>query len=166
MNPEGTLICTASIKGTKLLVFSADSGENLQVLRRGSQNATITSIVFHPSLNMLACCSSKASIHLFSTKASVDKCIENKQYGFTQNSNTSGDVENSKPAFGLLKSVTKFFDNDLSCTKIKIDDKVKTIAFDDKNKRLAIMSYDRVMYYLDLPEKQVRHIPEAEVRTF
>jgi hypothetical protein len=51
-------------------------------------------------------------------------------------------------------------------SKIKIDDKVKTIAFDDKNKRLAIMSYDRVMYYLDLPEQQIRHIAEAEVRTF
>lgn len=50
--------------------------------------------------------------------------------------------------------------------KIKIDDKTKTIAFDDKNKRLAIMSYDRVMYYIDLPTEQVRHISEAEVRTF
>jgi hypothetical protein len=50
--------------------------------------------------------------------------------------------------------------------KIKIDDKLKTIAFDDKNKRLAIMSYDRVMYYIDLPQEQIRHITEAEVRTF
>ena len=52
---------------------------------------------------------------------------------------------------GFLKSVTKYFDNDLCLSKIKIDDKVKTISFDEKNKRLAIMSYDRVMYYLDLP---------------
>jgi hypothetical protein len=50
--------------------------------------------------------------------------------------------------------------------KIKIDDKLKTLAFDDKNKRLAIMSYDRVMYYIDLPHEQIRHIAEAEVRTF
>jgi len=49
VNPEGTLICTASIKGTKLLVFSADSGDKLQTLRRGTSNATITSIVFHPT---------------------------------------------------------------------------------------------------------------------
>jgi hypothetical protein len=53
--------------------------------------------------------------------------------------------------FGFLKSVTKFFDNDLCLSKIKIDEKVKTIAFDEKNKRLAIMSYERVLYYLDLP---------------
>ena len=62
--------------------------------------------------------------------------------------------------------MTKFFDNDLCLAKIKIDDKLKTIAFDEKNKRLAIMSYDSVMYYIDLPTKQTRHIPEAEVRTF
>ena len=70
------------------------------------------------------------------------------------------------PRFGFLKSVTKFFDNDLCLSKIKIDDKLKTIAFDDKNKRLSIMSYDRVMYYVDVPAEQMRHIPEAEVRTF
>ena len=69
-------------------------------------------------------------------------------------------------SLNFLKSVTKFFDNDLCLTKIKIDDKLKTIAFDEKNRRLAIMSYDRVMYYVDLPESQSRHIPEAEVRTF
>ncbi len=167
VNPEGTLICTASIKGTKLKVFSADSGETLQVLRRGSSNALITSIVFHPTLNILACCSSKSSIHLFSTKVSVTKCIENKQYGFNQATTSKGaDLENKKPSLGFLKSVSKFFDNDLCLSKIKIDDKLKTIAFDDKNKRLAIMSYDRIMYYLDVPAEQMRHIPEAEVRTF
>lgn len=78
----------------------------------------------------------------------------------------AGDVKNAQPSLGFLKSVTKFFDNDLCLTKIKVDDKNKTIAFDEKNKRLAVMSYDRVMYYIDLPEQQMRHIPEAEVRTF
>lgn len=62
--------------------------------------------------------------------------------------------------------MSKFFDNDLCLSKIKIDDKLKTIAFDEKNKRLAIMSYDRVMYYVDVPQEQIRHIPAAEVRTF
>ena len=69
-------------------------------------------------------------------------------------------------SFGFLKGVFKYLDNDLCMAKIKIDDKLKTIAFDDKNKRLAIMSYDRVMYYIDLPHEQIRHINEAEVRTF
>lgn len=69
-------------------------------------------------------------------------------------------------SLGFLKSVSKFFDNDLCISKIKIDDKTKTIAFDVKNSRLAIMSYDRVMYYIDIPLKSIRYIPQAEVRTF
>ena len=47
--------------------------------------------------------------------------------------------------FGFLKSMTKFFDNDLCLTKIKIDDKLKTIAFDEKNKRLTANFIN--MYY-------------------
>lgn len=62
--------------------------------------------------------------------------------------------------------MSKFFDNDLCLSKIKIDDKLKSLAFDDKNKRLAIMSFDRVMYYVELPAKQTRYIAEADVRTF
>jgi len=148
------------------LVFSAETGEKLQVLRRGSSNATITSIVFHPSLHLLACCSSKSSIHLFSTNAAVLQCIEKKLYGFTDSSSSQAGVENSKPKLGFLRSMSKFFDNDLCLSKIKIDDKLKTIAFDEKNKRLSIMSYDRVMYYVDVPAEQTRYIPMAEVRTF
>lgn len=75
-------------------------------------------------------------------------------------------MENSKPKLGFLRSMSKFFDNDLCLSKIKIDDKLKTIAFDEKNKRLSIMSYDRVMYYVDVPAEQTRYIPMAEVRTF
>lgn len=92
VNPEGTLIATASIKGTKLKVFSADNGQTLQVLRRGTSNVLITSIVFHPTLNLLACCSVKSSIHIFSTSESVNKCIESKVVGFTSEQQST--VEN------------------------------------------------------------------------
>ncbi len=54
---------------------------------------------------------------------------------------------------GFLGSFLKVFDNDLCLSKIKIDDKIKQIAFDNKNNRMAIMSYDRVMYYVDIPTK-------------
>lgn len=67
---------------------------------------------------------------------------------------------------GFLKNVFKYYDTDLCIAKVKIEDKLKTIAFDDKNKRLAVMSYDRVMYYMDIPAESMQYIPEAEVRTF
>jgi len=78
VNPDGTLIASASQKGTVIKIFSADGGETLQTLRRGSSTAVITSIVFHPSLNIIACTSNKSSIHIFEIKKSIEKCIELK----------------------------------------------------------------------------------------
>ena len=75
INPEGTLIASASQKGTVIKIFSSDGGELLQNLRRGSKGATITSIVFHPSLNIIACTSDRESIHLFEINKAIEKCI-------------------------------------------------------------------------------------------
>jgi WD40 repeat protein len=86
VNSEGTLIATASIQGTLIKIFNAEEGELLQELRRGSGKAFITSIVFHPNLNLIACTSNRTSIHLFEIKKSIEKCIENKQYGFSSTS--------------------------------------------------------------------------------
>lgn len=83
VNPMGTLIASASTKGTVIRIFSAEGGEHLQELRRGSNKAVITELIFHPTLYLIACSSNKTSIHLFEIKKSVKKCIENKEYGFT-----------------------------------------------------------------------------------
>jgi len=78
--------------------------------------------------------------------------------------NTKG--ENSTSKLSFLKSVSNYFAEDLSLAKIKIEDKLKSIAFDGKNNRLTVMSYDRVMYFIDIPLEQIRHITDCEVRTF
>ena len=62
--------------------------------------------------------------------------------------------------------MSKYFDSDLCLAKIKVDKRFKTIAFDERNRRLAVMSYDRVLYFFDIPQEQTRYIPNAEVRTF
>jgi len=48
--------------------------------------------------------------------------------------------------------VSKYFDSDLCLAKIKVDERFKTIAFDEKNNRLTVMSYDRVLYFFDIPQ--------------
>ena len=70
------------------------------------------------------------------------------------------------PRLSFLKVVSKYFDSDLCLAKIKVDERIKTIAFDERNCRLTVMSYDRVLYFFDIPQEQVRYIPKAEVRTF
>ena len=71
VNSEGTLVASASIRGTIIRVFSAEDGKCLQELRRGSGKAFITSIIFHPSLHLIACTSNKSSIHLFEISKST-----------------------------------------------------------------------------------------------
>ena len=53
----------------------------------------------------------------------------------------------------FLKVVSKYFDSDLCLAKIKVDERFKTIAFDEKNNRLTVMSYDRVLYFFDIPQE-------------
>lgn len=62
-------------------------------MKRGNSKAEITSIVFHPSHYMLACTSSKASVHIFEIKKAVDKCIQTRQFGFS-----NGDLDKNVEA--------------------------------------------------------------------
>lgn len=71
VNPDGTLIASASQKGTVIKIFGADGGDTLQTLRRGSGNAVINDIVFHPTLHIIACTSNKTSIHIFEIKEAI-----------------------------------------------------------------------------------------------
>lgn len=83
VNPEGTLLASASSRGHIIKLFSTDGGDVVQELKRGNSKAEIQSIVFHPTLYLLACTSSKSSIHIFEFKKAVDKCIETRQFGFS-----------------------------------------------------------------------------------
>lgn len=66
MNGAGTLIATASVKGTKIKVHDSVTGETMNVLRRGTSEVNITQIVFHPTIDLLACSSNTSTIHIFS----------------------------------------------------------------------------------------------------
>ena len=45
--------------------------------------------------------------------------------------------------FSFMKVVNKYWDSELCLTKVKIEEGAKTIGFDSKNNRLAIVTYDR-----------------------
>lgn len=100
MNPDGTLVATSSVSGTRIKIWSVESGQLLQELRRGSTHALVTGIVFHPSLNVIAACSDKSTVHIFEFKMSVEKSLEQKHFGFSEkdadrNTNTEGNNKRS-----------------------------------------------------------------------
>jgi WD40 repeat protein len=93
VNVEGTLIASASERGHIIKIFSTDGGEVVQELKRGNSKAEINGILFHPTQYILACTSSKTSIHIFEIKKAVEKCIQTNQFGFS-----SGDLDKNVEA--------------------------------------------------------------------
>ena len=65
-----------------------------------------------------------------------------------------------------MKVFSKYFNSEWSVSKIKIDEKIKTVGFDVKNHRLIIITHDRVLYYAAIPEHHTRYLDEAEIRAF
>jgi len=64
-NYNGSLLATASDRGTLIRVFSMPSGEKLHQFRRGTYPATIYSLAFNQNSSLLAVSSDSDTIHIF-----------------------------------------------------------------------------------------------------
>ena len=73
LSQDGDILVTASEKGTLLRVFNTQSGEQINELRRGADQAVITDICIDPQNNNIACASDKGTIHIFSTATDGEK---------------------------------------------------------------------------------------------
>ena len=69
---DGSMVATASAKGTLIRVFSTEDGSPLHELRRGTDKAFIQSICFDNSYRFLASSSDKGTIHVFSLDGSFN----------------------------------------------------------------------------------------------
>lgn len=65
LNPTGTLLATASDKGTVIRVFSVPNGDKLHEFRRGSYPAKIYSIQFNAVSTLLCVSSDTETVHIF-----------------------------------------------------------------------------------------------------
>lgn len=65
LNSEGTLLATASDKGTIIRVFSVPDGKKLYQFRRGSMPSRIYSMSFNTTSTLLCVSSATETIHIF-----------------------------------------------------------------------------------------------------
>ncbi|KAL1927544.1 hypothetical protein VTP01DRAFT_3781 [Rhizomucor pusillus] len=65
MNSEGTLLATASEKGTVIRVFSVPDASKVFQFRRGSYPARIYSLAFNPVSSLLCVSSDTETVHIF-----------------------------------------------------------------------------------------------------
>lgn len=65
LNSTGSLLATASDKGTVIRVFSVPGAQKLYQFRRGTYNAKIYSIAFNAVSSLLAVSSDTETVHVF-----------------------------------------------------------------------------------------------------
>ena len=65
LNFDGSLLATASEKGTVIRVYETKEGALIQEFQRGSESAVIFSIDFHLSNDWLSCLSDSGTLHIF-----------------------------------------------------------------------------------------------------
>jgi WD40 repeat protein len=66
LSQDGSLLATASQKGTLIRIFETATGTKIRTLRRGTTNAFITSIAFSHDCKHVACTSDKGTLHVWS----------------------------------------------------------------------------------------------------
>lgn len=65
LNSQGTLVATASDKGTVTRVFSLPAGDKVAEFRRGSYSARIYSVTFNSASTLLCVASDTETVHIF-----------------------------------------------------------------------------------------------------
>jgi WD40 repeat protein len=65
LSRDGKLLATTSSKGTLVRIWDTWSGDQINELRRGADQAMISDISFDPQNQIVAVASDKGTIHLF-----------------------------------------------------------------------------------------------------
>jgi WD repeat-containing protein 45 len=119
LNFAGTLLATASDRGTLVRIFSTDTGNALQELRRGREKAEIHSICFDLKGSWLACSSDRSTIHIFTVNIKADsaKIKLSDEEAKTENEDRP---ENKKSGLKFLKGFSTYFDSEWSFARFKI----------------------------------------------
>ncbi|KAG5448855.1 WD repeat domain phosphoinositide-interacting protein 3 [Clonorchis sinensis] len=141
MNFMGTLLATASQKGTLVRVFATKDCQLLHELRRGINPATITSISFNHTGDLLCVASERGTAHIFSLwkdNASDHKRRSHSSKSGCRNSGTHGSGQ---------EVFTNYFAN-VSQIRCVLDTKFKAIcAFSLMNPNTLIVLAADGSYY-------------------
>lgn len=132
MDYSGTMIASASKKGTIIRVFRVKDGSVLQELRRGIDNARISSLSFDVSGHMLALSSDSGTVHVYMVQT------EDSDRQSVSTGGASSDLSNKKSPFSFLKKAIKYFDSEWSSLQLKVDEKMVFVNFNADSSEILV----------------------------
>ena len=146
VNRNGTLLATASDKGTLIRIYDVKDGKLLIELRRGSKNADINCIIFDEYNKYVACASGMGTVHIFSIIDTMKNNYDENYY-----SDQIGDEPKNQKSFlsgfnFLHKLSSSYFSSEWSFAKLRLEEHKSIITFLDNNSICALTSDGK--YYL------------------
>ena len=141
LNKDGSILATASDKGTLIRLFNTATGEIIQELRRGTENAEIYSIAFDDTNRFLAVSSDRKTIHIF---------IINKEENKIEQNENEEIASNKKSMFGNLANIfgmgKKYFNSEWSFAQFKVNSTKSICTFSSENTIIVVSNDGK--YYL------------------
>ena len=129
---DGSLLATASEKGTLIRIFNTENGNILKEVRRGKDKADIKYICFEPSYKFIAASSNKGTIHIWSLYD-----LKNTQ---KDNGEESNMIENKKSGLKWLPQFLggEFFNSEWSFAQVRISDNRSICCFGPNNTIIVV----------------------------
>mmetsp|Transcript_9456 Transcript_9456/g.26502 ORF Transcript_9456/g.26502 Transcript_9456/m.26502 type:complete len:340 (+) Transcript_9456:202-1221(+) len=134
LNADGSLLATASEKGTLIRVFDTNSGSSdpIREFRRGADRAVIYSLCFSPDSKFLLCSSDKGTVHLFSLTASP----------------TDQGAANTRSSLSFMESILpSYFGSEWSFCQFQVPLCENICAFGPKNSVIVVCKDGRYFKY-------------------
>ena len=134
LNKDGSILATASEKGTLIRLFDTTTGDIIKELRRGTENAEIYSVAFDDSNRFLAVSSDRKTIHIF--------IINKEENKIEQNENENNLASNKKSMFGNLANFfgmgKNYFNSEWSFAQFKINSTKSICTFGQDNTIIVV----------------------------
>lgn len=129
---DGSLLATASEKGTLIRIFNTENGNILKEVRRGKDKADIKYICFEPNYKFIAASSNKGTIHIWS--------LYDLKYTKKDNEEESNVIENKKSGLKWLPQFLggEFFNSEWSFAQVRISDNRSICCFGPNNSIIVV----------------------------
>lgn len=139
LNNEGSLLATASDKGTVIRIFKVSDGTLGLELRRGSEQAEIYCICFDSTSKFISCSSDRKTVHIFSL-STLRKNMKEEKKCDNYCEVDKYDEEEPKNQKSFLGKITKFlrmpkgyWDSEWSFAQFRISDQKSICCFGPDN---------------------------------
>ncbi len=163
LNRQGTLLATASEKGTLIRVFDTSNGQCIQELRRGLEQTTVLSLSFNKDSKWLAVSSKRGTVHVFAINHNTTNPINTDEHtNHTNHSNHSNHLVSSvnpTSTFNVMilnNILPQYFQSEWSVAQFRLPlDTRSVVGFHNTEENtLMIATYDGVMYKVKFENNQ------------